>query len=91
MTIPHTPRSVPVYKLLIALFTLIPVSIAYIPLYASPSGAWYLFPLIIAPMWAMFDADFNYQWSFTFWRVTITTAWFAWATGALVHLIATSI
>lgn len=110
MTIPYTPRSVPVYKLLIALFTLIPVSIAYIPLYASPSGAWYLFPLvspsvclypyvsynivfyqIIAPMWAMFDADFNYQWSFTFWRVTITTAWFAWATGALVHLIATSI
>ncbi|KAF4651322.1 hypothetical protein FOZ61_010575 [Perkinsus olseni] len=91
MTVPHSPPTVSLYKLLLALFTLVPVSIAYIPLYVSPSGAWYLFPLIIAPMWAMFDSDFNYPWAFTFWRKTITTAWFAWSTGALVHLIASSI
>ncbi|KAF4742760.1 hypothetical protein FOZ63_027651 [Perkinsus olseni] len=42
-------------------------------------------------MWAMFDSDFNYPWAFAFWRKTITTAWLAWSTGALVHLIASSI
>ncbi|KAF4737127.1 hypothetical protein FOZ62_003289, partial [Perkinsus olseni] len=75
------------YKLLLALFTLLPVAICLIPMYVAPRGAWYIPHMILGPIWAAVASDFNYQFCKSFSRRAITGVWIGATTGALVHYL----
>ncbi|KAF4753826.1 hypothetical protein FOZ63_021765, partial [Perkinsus olseni] len=75
------------YRLLLALFTLLPVAICLIPMYVAPRGAWYIPHMILGPIWAAVASDFNYQFCKSFSRRAITGVWIGATTGALVHYL----
>ncbi|KAF4696766.1 hypothetical protein FOZ60_015666 [Perkinsus olseni] len=87
MTFPPTLPTVPRYKLLFSLLTIIPAGITTIPLYLAPKSSWYIYLSIIGPIFANFAVKFNWPAIDAFARTGIIGRWLGTGLGCLAHFI----